>query len=474
MHNHARQPDAPAEAPSSTERAHTEGELRQPGGATAAIAHLAPLAGSSRELDGLAADEENSTRTVGILEGVADAPSLSPRKMRPWTRTLTLAIAALAAGVLAWLIVRNPPAPGGGPAHAMQPLELAAVDVATVEPRVLTRLLPLSGTIAPFVQATVKSRVGGPIEQVTIREGQDVRRGDIIARLDTRNLQARYDRELAAVEKAQADLELASLNREKNRALLEQRFISRNTYESTESAYAASLASFKLAQAQARLAKLDLDDALIRAPFDGTIAARLVQPGETVAPDASIVTLVDLRQMVLEAAVPAAEIPSVRIGQKVSFQVGGFGEREFQGEVQRINPVTVGGSRAITLYIAVPNADRALKGGMFAQGELTLDATQPVLAVAERAVHEESGASYVYTLRDGKIVRTPVRLGPSIDGHGFREVREGLSPGERVILAQIEQARAGSQAIVRGERDGVGRTNVAASDDRSEDFAASR
>ena len=204
---------------------------------------------------------------------------------------------------------------------------------------------------------------------------------------------------LAAVEKARADLDLAKLNRDKNRTLLEQKYISQNTYEATESAYAASVASFKLAEAQARLAKISLDDAVIRAPFAGTIATRLVQPGEKVSPDSAIVTLVDLRQMVLEAAVPAAEIPSVRVGQTARFTVGGFGEREFTGEVQRINPVTSEGSRAITIYIAVPNADRALKGGMFAQGQLTLDSTQPVLAVAaERGARRSRRANYVYTL----------------------------------------------------------------------------
>ena len=144
---------------------------------------------------------------------------------------------------------------------------------------------------------------------LTVREGQDVRQGDVIARLDTRNLQAQYDREAAAVDKARADLELATLNREKNRSLLTQKYISQNTFEQTESAYAGSAASLKLAEAQARMAKINLDDAIVRAPFAGTVATRLVQPGEKVSPDSSVVALVDLREMLLEAAVPAAEIP---------------------------------------------------------------------------------------------------------------------------------------------------------------------
>lgn len=366
--------------------------------------------------------------------------------------TIALLLAVVAA-VVAWVVMRDPAAPGAGASlAAVAPLELASVDVFAVAPRVLSRSLPLSGSMSPVVQATVKSKVSGEVEQVTVREGQDLRQGDVIARIDTRNLQAQYDRELAAVEKARADLDLATLNRDKNRMLLEQRYISQNTYETTESAYAASVASFKLAEASARVVKIDLDDAVIRAPFDGTVARRLVQPGEKVSADSSIVTMVDLRQMLLEAAVPAAEIPSVRIGQTARFKVGGFGDREFTGEIQRINPVTTDGSRAIAIYIAVANADRALKGGMFAQGELTLESTQPVLAIPQPAAREEAGMPFVYTLQDGKILRKQVTIGPRVKGSAFVEVRDGLTAGERVIVADIGDAKAGADAFVRGER----------------------
>lgn len=368
--------------------------------------------------------------------------------IRPLYLLLVVALIA-AVGIVTWVATRKPAAPPVMGVQSAAPLELAAVDVATVEPRVLSRALPLSGSIAPFVQATLKSKVGGEVEQFKLREGQDVREGDVIALVDTRNLQAQYDREAAAVDKARADLDLARLNRDKNRRLLEQRFISQNTFEETESAYAGSVASFKLAEAQARVAKINLDDAVIRAPFSGTVSKRLVQPGENVSPDSAIVTVVDLKQMVLEAAVPAAEIPSVKVGQKVRFRVGGFGERQFQGEVQRINPMTADGSRAITIYIAVPNADSALKGGMFAQGELMLDSTQPVIAVAQRAVRDDAGVSYVYTLQDEKIVRTPVTLGVRTKGDAYVEVREGLRAGDRVVVADIGNDKAGAVAKIR-------------------------
>jgi membrane fusion protein, multidrug efflux system len=385
--------------------------------------------------------------------GVDHSPAAAepaPAPGRSWQKkALIAALVAIVAGVIVWIATREPATAPTAAAAETKPIELAAVDVATVAMQTLSRSLPLSGSMSPIVQATLKSKVGGEVELVPLREGQEVREGEVLARIDTRNLQAQYDRQLAAVERARADLQLATLNRDKNRTLLESHYISQNTYEATESAYAGMVANVKLAEADARLAKISLDDAVVRAPFAGTVAKRHVQPGEKVSPDSSIVTLVDLRQMVLEAAVPAGDIPAVSIGQRARFKVGGFGARDFDGEVQRINPITADGSRAITIYIAVSNPNQALKGGMFAQGALTLDNVAPVLAVPQRAVHEEAGAAFVYTLRDDKIARTTVKIGPAAPGSSFVEVRDGLAAGDRVIVTQITAEQVGQRVVVR-------------------------
>lgn len=404
--------------------------------------------------DGAALDERNHAGRIAAFPSRAGTTGMyteagttvTKRRRNVWL----IALLALVVGGVVWALTRESAPTASTEPPPVPPLELAAVDVAVVQPRVLTRVLSLSGSISPVVQATVKAKVGGEVETVTVREGQDVAAGDVIARLDTRNLQAQYERELAAVDKARAEMELATLNRDKNRTLLEQRYISQNTYESTESAYAGSVANFKLAQAQARLAKLDLGDAVIRAPFAGTIAERLVQPGEKVSPDSSIVTIVDLREMLLEAAVPAVEIPSVKIGQTARFSVGGFGDRVFEGEVQRINPVAEEGSRAISVYIAVPNTGGELKGGMFAQGNLELTSGEPVLAIPQRALREEAGLPFVYTLVDGKITRRPVTVGIQVEGEGYAQILTGLRAGDRVIVAEIGDRKPGSLAKVVG------------------------
>ena len=396
---------------------------------------------------------QGGSEAIGTTTHEVTAPELPPHRYN-WPKIALLVVLALAvvAGGIAWYTMRKPAPTAATTTADAVPLQLATVDLATVESKVLTRVLPLSGSMAPVTQATVKAKAGGEIQELVVREGQDVARGDVIARIDTRNLQAQYDRELAAVDKARADLNLSMLNRDKNRVLLEQKYISQNTFESTESAYAGSVASLRLAEAQARVAKVGLDDAVVRAPFSGTIAKRMVQSGENVSSDTAIVTLVDLRQLLLEAAVPAAEIPSVSIGQPVRFKVGGFGQRQFEGEVQRISPMTSDGSRAITIYIAVANADRALKGGMFAQGELVLNSSEPVLAIPAAAVKFESAVPIVYTLEGDRIARKQITLGIQNEGSGLVEIRDGLKAGERVIVADIGNRKPGSKATVRESR----------------------
>ncbi len=306
--------------------------------------------------------------------------------------------------------------------------------------------------MSPIVQATVKSKVGGEVELVPLREGQDVREGEVIARIDTRNLQAQYDRQLAAVERARADLDLATLNRDKNRVLLEKHYISQNTYEATESAYAGSVASLKLAEADARLAKISLEDAVIRAPFAGTIAKRHVQPGEKVSMDSTIVTLVDLRQMVLEAAVPAADIPAVQIGQPARFKVGGFG-------AQRIRRRSA--------------ADQSDDGRRLARDhDLHRRAESEPRAegrhVRARRAHAGQDRSPCWPCRNARSTKRPARRTSTRcattrsrarrsrsaqprRAAAFVEVREGLAAGDRVIVTEITAEQVGQNVIVRAE-----------------------
>lgn len=327
-------------------------------------------------------------------------------------------------------------------------VELAAADIAVVAPAVLSRSLPVTGSLSPLQQTTVKAQAPGEVLEVTVREGQAVKDGDVLVRIDTRNLVATRESRAAELEKARADLALAALNRDKSAAMLQKKFIAQNSHDAAEAAWQAAAATVKAAEAQLSLADIAMNYATVRAPFAGIISARLVQPGEKVEVGASLLMLVDLAHLELQAPAPADEVPSVHVGQVAKFSVGGFGTRQFEGRVERINPMTDTGSRSVMLYLSVENPDGVLKGGMFAQGKLILDQTSPVPAIPVTAVRDQAGVHYVFTVENAKIVRRVVELGLSSEQQNLVEIRAGLAPGDRVIAARIETLKEGAPVVM--------------------------
>ncbi|GAC1620943.1 MAG: hypothetical protein NVS9B10_03220 [Nevskia sp.] len=376
---------------------------------------------------------------VTIVNGVREA-----RRGRGRNGLLAvLAVALLVVGI--WFLRRSPAAVAAAPAAAAAPLELAAADVAEVALLPLARTLPLSGSVQPVTQATVKSKVSGGVLKLFVREGQPVKRGMAMAQIDIRNAGPVHDSAAAALEKARADLAIAKLNYLNSQKLLEEKFVSQNSVDSTKAIYEAAQATQNSAAANLRLATVALEDATVAAPFDGIVARRLVEVGEKVSPDSAMFTIVDLSKMELDAPAPTAEIPAVKLGQAAKFRIDGFVDRVFTGTVWRINPVAEQGSRSIMIYLSVPNEDGALKGGMFAQGELALDAGAPVTAIPLSGLRSESGVDYAWVIHDGVVQRRDVSFGLKSPGAGLVEVRAGLAPGEQVVVARIDALKDGSR-----------------------------
>jgi RND family efflux transporter MFP subunit len=332
---------------------------------------------------------------------------------------------------------------------AKPPVELVAADVATVNVAPLARTLPLSGGLAPVVQATLKAKVSGEVLSLPLREGEAVAKGTVVARIDARMSTAQSDARQAGVERARADLAVAELELANNRRLREKNFIAQTVLDTSASQANAARAALKAAEAEARLASVGLDDATLRAPFDGLVAVRHVEPGEKVSPDTPLLTLVDLSQLELAAAVPVSEVPALRVGQAVRFTVDGFGSRAFEGRVERINPVAEAGTRQVMVYLAVPNPGGELKGGMFAKGRIELDAGAAAPVVPLAAVRDEAGLPFVLVVKDGTLSQRAVTLGLRSEEAGLVQVMQGLNAGEQVLTAGSSLLTAGVKVVLK-------------------------
>lgn len=369
----------------------------------------------------------------------------SPKRWR--LPLIGLVVLGLAGG--GWTVMKSQAKPAGTPkAEAAKPapvLELASADVAAIDARPLAVGLPLSGSLIPVNQATIKSKVSGQVQEAALREGVSVQEGQVLARLDQADLNARLAQQQAMLEEAQARLNMAQKNEYNAKALLSQKFISQTSFDTTANAVELARANVKSASAMVELARIALNDSVIRAPISGIISKRHVQAGDKVAPDMPVYTIVGLQELTLEAQVPTTDIPRVKIGQDVSFRVDGFAKREFSGKVARINPTTEAGSRAMLVYISVPNADGVLRGGMFAKGNITTERTKEAPMVPLAALREEAGRQVVYRIADGIVVSQPVSLGLRSEDVGLAEVTEGLDKGANVIISKLEGVKPGAK-----------------------------
>ncbi len=370
------------------------------------------------------------------------------RRRTLWVLVTMLVLAALA-GSVALRANKSGSDARGDSSAAPVALEFAAADLAHLEPQPLTRWLPLSGTLQPLNQTTVNAKVSGEIRQVTVREGEAVKAGQVLVRFDTADLEARLTDRIGALESSRAQLALAEKTRAQNQLLLKQKFISQTAYDSAESNLSVSQGTLKSNEAQAQMARIALNYAVVTAPLSGMVAKRHVQPGEKVSLDAPLITIVDLAHMELQAMVPANDVPELATGMKVDLSIDGFGERHFTGTIERINPTTEAGTRAILVFIHIPNPDAALRGGMFGTGKVTLAAGAPVPTLPAVSVRTEAGQSFVWTIEDGKLMRRVVTVGRRDPTTGRVEIRTALDPSIPILAAPFDNLKQGAPALVR-------------------------
>ena len=391
------------------------------------------------------------------LETLPRAPVQATVRKNRWKIPVIGAV-VLALGGSAWFAMQGnkapPPktaaAPGGDGKLKVDTYELSQGDVVAVEARALSVNLPLSGSLAPLAQATVKSRASGVVLESSLREGMSVAAGQVLARLDQADQAARVAQQQAMLDEANARFQLAIKNNQNSQALLKQNYISQNSFDTTQSNVALAQASVKSAQAQLQLARNALNETRILAPIAGVISKRHVQPGEKLSPDMPVFTIVNLQQLTLEAQVPSSEIPRVKVGQEVQFKVEGYPGRSFAGKVARINPTVEMGSRAMLVYISVNNSDNALSGGMFAKGAITTQKSAVMPIIPLTALRKDKDVDVVYKIEGGKVISQAVTLGLRNEQEGIVEVTAGLTDGARLVLGKLEGVKPGVKVRVAG------------------------
>ena len=321
-------------------------------------------------------------------------------------------------------------------------VELGALDVIEVKTRELSIGLAISGALKAVNSAIVKARVAGELQGLTVREGDTVKAGQIVARVDPAEYQARVRQAQQLAESAKAQVDIARRAFDNNRSLVDQGFISRTALDTSLASLAASEASYRAAQAGMDVAAKALDDTVLRSPLAGLVSQRLAQPGERVSPEARIVEIVDLSRLELEASLSATESMDLRLGQSAVLQIEGAA-KPVNARVVRINPSAVAGSRAVIAYLAVDSAP-GLRQGLFAQGTLGTGRLQ-TLAVPLNAVRTDKPQPYVQWVDKQQVRHQTVELGArgEIDAQVMVGIK-GVSEGAKVVSGSVGALRDGT------------------------------
>lgn len=369
--------------------------------------------------------------------------SASPSK--PWLKWLVLIVVVLglAFGVLRAFKARQAKQVQAEQAAAAlrQPtvFELQAADVVLAQSLRLTQTVPISGTVRAIHTAVVKAKVAGELQGLQVREGDVVKAGQVLARIDTTEYQARVQQADQQAQAAAAQVAIAQRTHQNNQALVQQQFISKTALETSLANLEAAQASHRAALAAAEVTKKSLTDTALRSPLTGQVASRLVQNGERVGVDARVLEIVDLSGLELEMALPPADATLVQVGQTAHIEVEGLPE-PVQGTVARISPSAQATSRSILAYVKLQPAT-GVRHGLFAKGHIVIGERQGV-AFPASSIRNDKPQPYVQVVQqhgdEQRMAHLPVR----VLARGVPPVVQGQMPEPHVITDSLPEQTA--------------------------------
>jgi len=380
--------------------------------------------------------------------------------------TVALALAAAACA--------KKPDPKVAEAASQKAPEVLPVTAATAELRKIDRVIAVVGSLSPDETVTINSEVIGKVTAIHFDFGQAVHKGDILAEIDKQEFQIQVERSKAALSQAlarlglspgqentpptstanmrqaQAQLDDAKFKYESAAKLVKTGDISQERYTELEKAYRAreaaventrdelrmQWASMESLRSDVKLAEKRLNDATMRAPFDGVVAQKHVSVGQFLKDNAQIVTLVKTNPMRLQVGVPESAAGIIKIGTTLTFTTDAIEGKEFTAVVRELNPSLDSKSRILMAEARLTSADPRLRPGMFAQVNLVLARNVNVLMVPKTAIYTIAGLNKMFVIRNGKAFE--YRVQPGIEQNGWVEVPQDLvHPNDRVAVSNL-------------------------------------
>ena len=352
--------------------------------------------------------------------------------------------------IAAWVGLRlKSPAPSPATAQTAgaqaDHIEVALTDLFTLQEQTLAEGVAVSGSLRAVQSAWVKARVAGELQEFALREGDAVKAGQVIGRIDPTEFERRLRQAQEQAEAAKAQVDIAQKQYDNNAALVQQGFISKTALDTSLFSLQSAQASLRAAQAGADVARKSLEDSVLRSPLSGWVATRGSQNGERLAIDTKVVEIVDLSQLELEATLSPSDAARVRVGQSARLQIEG-GSGTVVARVTRINPSVQVGSRNVLAYLLI-TPQPGMRQGLFAQGHVGANESRG-LALPLTVVRTDQSVPYVQWVNQDRVQYAEVKFGvrgplsEQPEGEIWVQV-SGLPTGTRVLAGHLGRLREG-------------------------------
>ncbi|GEP41533.1 efflux RND transporter periplasmic adaptor subunit [Brevifollis gellanilyticus] len=356
----------------------------------------------------------------------------------------TAAAAALLLGLTLTACHKPPPAENITPPAPAKPIDVTS---AKVESRDMPRYLRVTGQLQAAWDAMVASDAAGKVESTPVERGAVVKAGDVLVKLDERVSQINLREAESSVALAKAQADLSGSEYERNQPLAAAKAIAQADLNRLRTDTAAKDAQLAAAEARRDMAQKSLKDAVILSPFAGTVAERLVSPGEYVQPGKAVARVVDTHTLRLLLNVPEAAVGRVKAGQTVEFTVSAYPKVTFQGKINFIGAAVREASRDLLVEAEVDNQDGRLKPGLFAEARLTTG-EEKTLAVPAAALRIDGTKRRLYVIKNNQLEERLVDIGEN--EKDWVEIRQGgVSEGEAVVLKPGPDAADGVPVVAK-------------------------
>jgi membrane fusion protein (multidrug efflux system) len=335
----------------------------------------------------------------------------------------------------------------GGPVAAPPAVQVGQENVLTVKRERIVSGPLISGELRAANEATVRAELGGSMLQVAVEEGQAIRKGALLGRIEATTLDDSRRSAESAVRNAENQLVVGRREADRTKQLVAAGALAARDAEIAAANVTAAEAAVADAKARLVTVQKQLSDAVLRAPISGIVADRAVNQGDVVSVGTALFTIIDPSSMRLEASVPSEDLAALKVGAAVQFNVRGY-DQPFDGRIDRISPQADPTTRQVPIFVSVGNAGGRLVAGLFAEGRVVIEAAEG-LVVPLNAVNTSEASPWVMRVVNGSAEKVQVTLG-LLDPRTERvHVVSGLNEGDILL-------RGAAQGITPGTPVNVG------------------